>query len=98
MRHTCKRRLNGKQELNVALFKNESKKAGQEELVKLLPKLVSKGLGSGSLVGTAEAVIKDEDAVDVNDELPEEPLEGVIDDDAMEAAEGLAVLAGATPE
>ncbi|MCJ1378204.1 hypothetical protein MMC17_001300 [Xylographa soralifera] len=97
-RRTCRRRLNGKHELKVALFKKESKKAGHEELVKLLPKLVSKGLGRGSLVGTVEAVIKEEDAVGVENKLAEEALEGFVDDDGMEAAEGPAVLAGATPE
>ena len=97
-RRTCKRRLNGKQDSKVALFRKESKKAGQEELVKLLPKLVSKGLGSGTLVGTTEAVIKGEDAVGVEDELAEEALEGFGDDDGMEASEVLAELAGATPE
>ena len=37
--------------MKVLLFRKELKNLGQLELVKLLPKFVSKGLGSGSSVG-----------------------------------------------
>lgn len=70
----------------MALFKKESKKVGQAELVKLLPKLVSKGLGNGALVGTLEAVIN-EDAVGLEDVNAEELAELVVDGDCEDAVE-----------
>lgn len=49
-RLTCKSRLSGRQEVNVLFPRNELKKFGQSALVKLLPRLVSKGRGSGTSV------------------------------------------------
>jgi len=40
----------------VALLRNERKKAGQLELVKLLPRLVSKALGRGLSEAVGEAI------------------------------------------
>ena len=50
--------LNGRQDLKVGLSRKELKKSGQAELVKLLPRLVSKGLGRAELRSEPGAVIK----------------------------------------
>lgn len=66
MRLTCKRRLKGRHDLKVLLLRNVWKKAGQAELVKLFPRLVSKGLGRGELGMVVDTVISeavDEEAV-----------------------------------
>lgn len=47
---TCKSRLSGRQDVKVLLPRKELKKFGQSGLVKLLPRLVSKGRGRGTLV------------------------------------------------
>lgn len=47
-RLTCKRRDNGTHSLKVSLERKFLKKAGQEVVVKLFPKAVSKGIGSAS--------------------------------------------------
>ena len=53
---TCSRRLSGRQEVKVLLLRKELKKFGQSGLVKLLPRLVSKGRGSGTFVDAGAAM------------------------------------------
>ena len=77
---TCRRRLNGRHDLKVLLLKKDWKKVGQEALVKLFPRLVSKGLGRGEY-GVELATVMD-GAVD--DDAAVRPLDGatvVVDND-----------------
>ena len=61
---TCRRRLKGRQSLNVLLFRKELKKSGQAWEVKLLPIFVSKGLGIAELVPEICAVNVEDAAED----------------------------------
>ena len=68
MRLTWRRRLKGRQDIKVTLLRKELKKVGQAELVKLLPKLVSKGLGSAEVVAALGAVVTEDAEVEVEAE------------------------------
>ena len=65
---TWRRRLNGWQAVKLGSLRNDLKKLGQFVLVKLLPRLVSKGSGSGVLEGASAVVIAGVEVL-VEDEL-----------------------------
>lgn len=61
----CRRRDNGTHSLKVSLERKLLKKAGQEEVVKLFPRAVSKGIGSASEEAVEEEEEEAEEDVDV---------------------------------
>ena len=102
MGFTWRSRLNGWQAVKLGSLRNDLKKLGQLVLVKLLPRLVSKGSGSGVLEGAsavvmavAEVLVKDETGlvvvvpVGVDDEEPivVAPVVCLIDDEVLDGFE-----------
>ena len=84
---TWSRRLNGWQAVKFGSLRKDLKKLGQLSLVKLLPRLVSKGSGRGELEGASAVVIGDVEVpvVDAEGPMVVAPL-GVDDEDSVVVA------------